>query len=122
MVSLSTLEEAFYNLIVRVATGLPADVYEALKRAYEGEDRPVAKAQLGAILKNVELACRRGRPICQDTGSPYLYIELGDGFPVRSGVVEAFKRALRKATREGYLRPNAVNPVRCARPASVILL
>ena len=112
MVSRSALEEAFYELIRRVATGLPADVYEALRRAYEAEERPLAKAQLGAILRNVELACRRGRPICQDTGSPYLYIELGDGFPLRSSVVEAFKSALRRATREGVLRPNAVDPIR----------
>ncbi|MEB3861914.1 MAG: fumarate hydratase [Desulfurococcales archaeon] len=109
------LEESLYNafreIILTAATRMPADVYEALKKAYEEEDNKLAKAQLAAILRNIELACRRGRPICQDTGTPYLYLELGDDFPLRSRVVEIFKEALRDVTREGALRPNAVDPI-----------
>ena len=106
------LENAFYDLIKTVATRMPVDVYEALRRAYEEEENPLAKAQFKAILDNIELACRGSRPICQDTGTPYVYFEIGDSFPLRSQVVEAFKEALRRVTREGYLRPNAVDPIR----------
>ncbi|GAB6147562.1 fumarate hydratase [Stetteria hydrogenophila] len=111
-VTLNVLEEAFYELVRVTATRIPLDVYMAVRRAYEEEDEGPAKAQLGAILRDMEVACARSRPICQDTGTPYVYVELGDGFPVRSGVAEAFASALRRATREGLLRPNAVDPVR----------
>ena len=106
-----SLYTAFREMIVTAATRMPADVYEALKKAYNDEENPLARAQLAAILRNIELACRRGRPICQDTGTPYLYLEIGDDFPLRSRVVEVFKKALRDVTREGILRPNAVDPI-----------
>jgi tartrate/fumarate subfamily iron-sulfur-dependent hydro-lyase alpha chain len=106
------LEEAFKELIVKVSTGIPEDVYNYIRKAHEEEENPVAKAQFEAILKDMEIACLRTRPICQDTGTPYLFLEIGDDFPLKSGVLEAFKRALRYVTKElGVLRPNAVDPV-----------
>ena len=111
-ISKESLEKAFYDFIIRVSTGMPEDIYMAIKRAYETEENPVAKTQLEAILKDMDIACRETRPICQDTGTPYLWIEIGEDFPVKPLVIEeAFKSALRKATKEGYLRPNAVDPL-----------
>ncbi len=111
-VTRESLEEAFYEFIKVVATRIPADVYEAVKRAYESESNKLAKAQLEAILRDMEIACAKSRPICQDTGTPYVYIEIGDDFPLRSQVADALISALRRVTREGHLRPNAVDPVR----------
>ncbi len=106
------LEEILYNFILTVATGIPEDVYNAIKKAYEEEENPVAKTQLKAILDDMEIACSDKRPICQDTGTPYLWIEIGQDFPMKPlDVEEAFKSALRRATKEGYLRPNAVDPI-----------
>ncbi|MCE4625190.1 MAG: fumarate hydratase [Desulfurococcales archaeon] len=106
------LEEIFYNFILTVATGIPEDVYNAIRKAYETEENPVAKTQLKAILEDMEVACKETRPICQDTGTPYLWIEIGEEFPIKPlDVEEAFIAALRRATKEGYLRPNAVDPL-----------
>jgi tartrate/fumarate subfamily iron-sulfur-dependent hydro-lyase alpha chain len=106
------LEEIFYDFILTVATGIPEDVYNAVKKAYETEENPVAKTQLKAILDDMEIACKEKRPICQDTGTPYLWIEIGEDFPLKPLTVEeAFVTALRRATKEGYLRPNAVDPL-----------
>ncbi len=107
------LESAFYEFIKRVATGIPEDVYNALRRAYEEETEPAAKAQLEAILANVEAACRGTRPICQDTGTPYVWVEWGEDSPYKPRqVINAFTEALRRVTKEGLLRPNAVDPLR----------
>ncbi len=106
------LEETFYNFIKTVATGIPEDVYTAIKKAYEEEENPVAKTQLKAILEDMEIACKKTRPICQDTGTPYLWLEVGEDFPVKpTKIIEAFINALRRVTKEGYLRPNAVDPL-----------
>jgi tartrate/fumarate subfamily iron-sulfur-dependent hydro-lyase alpha chain len=60
----------------------------------------------------MEIACRKKRPICQDTGTPYLWLEVGEDFPVKpTRIIAAFTNALRRVTKEGYLRPNAVDPL-----------
>ncbi len=106
------LTEAFKELIVKVATGIPEDVYEYINKAYETEENPLAKAQFEAILKDMKLACMRTKPICQDTGTPYLFLEVGDDFPLKSGIIDTFKEALRYVTKKmGILRPNAVDPI-----------
>ncbi|MGC9112779.1 fumarate hydratase [Acidilobus sp.] len=101
---------AFYEMIRTAATSIPEDVYRALKEGYEGETNPLAKKQLEAILKDIDIACTRKVPICQDTGTPYFFFEMGENFPLRLGAVNAAREALRKATKDGYLRPNAVDP------------
>ncbi len=104
---------SFLVQLIRVATTqLPEDVVNALRRAYEIEDNPVAKKQLEAILRNVELASKLWRPICQDTGTPYFYIKLGEEFPVKAGLEEIIREAVREATKLVPLRPNAVDPFR----------
>jgi len=97
---------------IRVATiYLPPDVKEALKRVYEREESPVAKAQLEAILRNIELAEKLKAPICQDTGLLSFYIKVGAKFPAIDLVEEAIIEATRIATREIPLRPNTVDPI-----------
>ncbi|MEM2810681.1 MAG: fumarate hydratase, partial [Candidatus Korarchaeum sp.] len=108
------LRESVINGIVEMmreaAFNVPKDVKEALIRAYEVEDNPVAKANLDAILKNIEASGRLKIPMCQDTGTPTFFIELGDDFPMRSEVRSVIEEAVRRATAEIPLRPNTVNP------------
>ena len=107
------LYEAFYEFISTVATRIPLDVYQALEKALEEETEPAARAQFKAILENIDLACRGRRPICQDTGTPYLWIEWGEDSPYRPRqIIGDFLEALRRVTKEGLLRPNAVDPLR----------
>ncbi len=100
----------FYELIKTASTSIPVDVYDGLKNAYEKETNMAAKRQLEAILQDIEIACAKKVPICQDTGTPYFFIEMGENFPIRAGISKAAIQALRKVTKDGYLRPNAVDP------------
>jgi len=101
----------FLAELARVATTrLPLDVYQALRRALEAEEEPLARKQLEAMIRNAELAAERGAPICQDTGTPYLYLRVGADSPYRGQVYEAAREAVRRATRLVPLRPNAVDP------------
>ena len=104
------LVDFFYNLILTGATRMPLDVYNALKKAHDEEENPVAKKQFEAILKNIDLAARMTRPICQDTGTPYFFIEVGEEFPLKTKIKQAAEEALAKLTKQGYLRPNSVDP------------
>lgn len=100
-----------FELIRRTSTDLPADVEGRIRAAREREDEgSTARNVLDAILANVELARTEGTPICQDTGLASFFLHLPRGMdaePVKAELTEA----IRQATREGLLRPNAVDPV-----------
>ncbi len=99
------------DLMKSAITRIPYDVYTALKKAYEEEDNPVTKKQLETILENIMIAREEGKPICQDTGTPYFSIEIGEDFPIKSMLYNILADAVREATQKIPLRPNAVDPI-----------
>ncbi len=105
-----SLLNGVFEMMKLAAFNVPDDVKNALKRAYEIEDNQVAKANLGAIVRNLEVASTERIPICQDTGTPTFFVELGEDFPIKAGLREIIEQATIKATQEIPLRPNAVNP------------
>ncbi len=105
-----SLRSGLVDIMREAAFNVPQDVKEALQRAYEIEDNSVAKANLRAILRNIEVSKEKKLPMCQDTGTPIFFIELGEDFPLKSELKGIIEEAVRIATDEIPLRPNAVNP------------
>ncbi len=103
------VEEACLELLRRASTRLPQDVKAALRRALRSERDPIARINLRAVLENVEVAEREGLPLCQDTGLPIFYFRLRPLPGLDPAAAAA--RAVRRATREGILRPNTVHPL-----------
>ncbi len=108
------LEESLESCVVEMmriaAFNVSPDVVKALKEALDREESDVARANLSAIIRNIEAAKHERRPICQDTGTPTFFLEIGEDFPVKAKIREVLRRAVRRATKEIPLRPNAVNP------------
>lgn len=101
--------ETFVELIRRASTELPADVTEALREGRQAEDRDgLANIALNTILENVDLARDTSAPICQDTGTPVVWVHHPVGTSTRA-IQADFEAAVREATARTYLRPNAVN-------------
>lgn len=105
------VEDTAIELFRLSVTRLPEDVKEALSKAKEKETSEVARKQLEAILFNIELAEESGRPMCQDTGIPNIYIKAGDRFPGLGSLPAVLRRAVMRATKTVPLRPNAVTPL-----------
>lgn len=106
------IESSVAQAIARASIYLPLDVKDALRRAYEIEESEGAKAQLKAMLKNLELAEKLKRPICQDTGLIVYYVKIGYDFGIKMSIVEkALSNAIKRATLEVPLRPNTVDPL-----------
>jgi fumarate hydratase subunit alpha len=107
-------EQAVENVAVKLlqlaVTELPQDVKTALQRAYQEEETSVGKAQLQAILDNVEWAEKTDAPLCQDTGIIIFYVKAGSQVAGLDKVEVALRKATVKATGEVPLRPNAVDP------------
>ncbi len=74
-----------------------------------------------AILRNIDVACEKGLPLCQDTGIHIFFVKgnlkLIESF---AEFEEAIRNGVRKATEEVPLRPNAVHPITRKNPGNNI--
>ncbi len=103
------LTNALTELIRRAATDLPPDMEKALVEAREREAAgSAAQGAFDAILHNVKLARENQTAICQDTGTPIF--EVYYPFTVSTRLLsDQIRQATRAATKQAYLRPNAVD-------------
>ena len=102
------MTEHFVELIKATSTDLSPDIELALSRSYKEEDEgSAAQGALQTILDNVKLSRETGRPICQDTGTPIFHVWYPLGTSQRK-LHEQILAALRQATEQAYLRPNAM--------------
>ena len=106
------------GLFKKAHTELPEDVVKCIKLAYEREDDQVARSNLEAILKNIEAAKKLGVPMCQDTGLPIVFVELGRELQLDFDLKQAIVEAVKIATDEVPLRPNAVHPITRQNPGN----
>jgi fumarate hydratase subunit alpha len=104
------IETVGFNILKQAVIYLPDDVKAALKKAYAEETSETGKTQLKAILDNIELAEKYKAPVCQDTGTIIFYIKAGAKAKDLDKVEGALINAVKRATKEVPLRPNAVNP------------
>ena len=88
------------ELYKKAATEIPEDIEAALRNS---DDNIVMRT----ILKNCEIA-KDGKPICQDTGIPYFWVERPKEMS-ESDIRKQIEEATEIATKEVPLRPNAVD-------------
>jgi len=109
MLSAEQWTERFVDVIARASSQLPPDVLDALNRGRDLEaPDSLAKKALDSILTNIEMAKGAWQPICQDTGTPLVWIHHPVGMSTRM-LTAAFEEAVRLATAKSLLRPNAVD-------------
>ena len=88
---------------------LPDDVVAGLRKAEKSEKSPLAKQVLIDILDNVEIAKREMIPLCQDTGTTVVLVELGQDVHIVGGALaDAINKGVSKGYTEGYLRASMV--------------
>ena len=103
------IEDGIVQVIKKAETELPIDVIKALEHASTVEEG-VAKTQIDAILKTIDLAKETGRPMCQDTGIQTFFVEVGTDFPYVGKLKHLLTDAVKMATTAIPLRPNTVDP------------
>jgi fumarate hydratase subunit alpha len=54
-----------------------ADVREKIESALTTEESPTGREILKVVLQNYDLAASQQMPLCQDTGSAVVFVELG---------------------------------------------
>lgn len=98
------IKDAVKDLCVRANTVLRPDVLDAIKNCYKkAEDGTVSKKMIGVLLENAEIAAAEKIPLCQDTGMPIVFVEIGKDALVRDG---SLPEAVDAGVREAYVENN----------------
>jgi fumarate hydratase subunit alpha len=94
--------------IPNLACDLPADICAGLQRACENEENPSAREVLSLLVENARIASADAVPLCQDTGTVWVCLEVGPEVFVSGAVFSGVDAAVRAAYDEASLRKSLV--------------
>lgn len=85
------------------------DVREAFAVASQREVSPLGKRVLIQLIDNMSIAANERVPMCQDTGTAVVFLEIGQDVHLTGGALrDAVNEGVRRAYTGGYLRPSIV--------------
>lgn len=100
---------ALRDLCITVNHRMGADMLAALERARAAEESEIGRTVLARLLENARVAREEWFPICQDTGTVVVFLDLGQDVHVGGGDLQsAIDEGVRRGYREGYLRASVV--------------
>ncbi len=99
------ITETVARLAIEATHYLPEDVEQAIRAARTTERSPLAVQIIDEILENAQVARERMLPLCQDTGTAVVMLEIGQDVHITGGwVIDAVNEGIRRGYAEGYLR------------------
>ena len=109
-VHVDQIRDTVSRLCQEASTLLPEDVVGALETAREREQSPVAIKVLDQILDNAELARKELLPLCQDTGTTIIFLDIGQDVHITGGDLrQALTEGVGSGYTEGFLRASIVD-------------
>ncbi|MCJ7837534.1 fumarate hydratase [Cuneatibacter sp. NSJ-177] len=88
------------DTLIQASTVFRPDQEEAYRMAVKKERNPNAKWVLESILENAAVAEKTKFPLCDDTGIPHVFLEVGD----RASLPGGFQSAIREGIADGLRR------------------
>lgn len=108
MPSVTLIAEAVYAAIAEAATTLRPDVAAALEAAVAAEPSARGREVLGQLVENAAIASRDRVPLCQDTGTVWVWVELGERECLDGDLRVAIDDAVARSYRDHALRMSVV--------------
>ncbi len=117
-IKIDLIKNAVIGLCIQANIRLRHDILKQLKTALRIEKNIRAKKILKAIIENAAIAERSKLAICQDTGLPVVFIEIGQDVHIIGGPLEkVVNDAVVSGYKKGYLRNSIVmDPVGRGKP------
>lgn len=94
--------------LIKAGSSFTKDQTEVYERAIVNETNKQAQWVLSQTLENAKVACHRCSPLCDDTGIPHLYLEVGPNQVITGQLLEDIKEGVRQGLHELPGRPMAV--------------
>ena len=108
-ISVQQITETVRRLCIEANVLLPDDVRRALDNAAKNEKGDTARGVLADIIENYRRAEQLEMPICQDTGTACVFVELGQQVEIVGGLLsDAINEGVRQGYIDGYLRKSVV--------------
>ncbi|MFA4844237.1 MAG: fumarate hydratase [Candidatus Margulisiibacteriota bacterium] len=103
--SVKNITNALRKLVISANTDLAEDVITALNKALKNETSPTGREILRQIIQNSELARQEKMPLCQDTGTAVVFLEIGQEVQLTEGsLTEAVNAGVARGYAEGFCR------------------
>lgn len=94
--------------IPHIASVLPKDIYEGLQKARTVETNERAQFVLDQLIQNADIAREDHMPICQDTGTVWVCLEVGPDVELDGDVFAGVDAAVASAYKSARLRKSLV--------------
>jgi len=107
VIKASLITKAIIELIRRANFVLREDVLCAIRSAYRIEKNKRSRTILKAIIDNAAFAKKNNLAICQDTGMPVVFAEVGQEVNIKGD----FKAAVNKGISDGYKKYSLRNSI-----------
>ncbi len=114
MIKRDLYEQVIFDAIAKGATTISPDVCAGFEQAIAKESRPAAKEGLEKTYESIRRSAVLRNPACPDTGWPIFYFKVGNECCLEGGFMaleEATRSAVRRATKEGFLRATMKHPL-----------
>ena len=106
-ISANKIRDTVSDLCIQANLVLRQDVLSALKNSYKNEKNQRAKDILAAIIQNALIAKEEKLAICQDTGLPVVFLEIGQDVKIAGDL----KSSVNKGIESGYKRASLRNSI-----------
>lgn len=104
----SFITDTVAELCKKAAYNLPQDIIKSLKSAKNSET-DLAKEIIKLTLENAKTASKGVYPLCQDTGTAVLFVEIGQQVQIAGSLEKALQDGIKKGFKENYLRKSIVS-------------
>jgi len=108
VISAKIISDAVTDLCIKANIFLRPDVLRALKLARAKESHKRSRKILDAIIENAQVAVKEKLAICQDTGMPVVFVELGEDLKLKGDLRQAINKGIESGYRKGYFRESIV--------------
>jgi fumarate hydratase subunit alpha len=111
------IRDTVADLCIQANLLLRKDVLAQLRGAYLKETDKRAKRILKAILKNASIAKKEKLAICQDTGMPVVFLEIGQDVKIKGDLQGAVNKGVELGYKKGFLRNSIIpDPLQRGKP------
>ena len=105
---MDSIIEKVAECLVRAGSTFREDQKEAYRKAIADENNSNACWVMRQVLDNALVAQDRRSPLCDDTGIPHLFLEVGPNKSVTGALLEEIKEGVRQGLRQLPGRPMAI--------------
>lgn len=109
VISENKIKDVVCELCIRANTVLRKDILSGLKSAYFEEADKRAKDILKAIIDNASIARKEKLAICQDTGLPVVFLEIGQEVKITGDLRRGINKGVEQGYKRGFLRSSIIS-------------